>query len=259
MSARRWLAAALALATLTTSTSSFAVPARELLARAVSAEARGDLAGSARAFEELVAAGVDDGDVLYDLGTVYARAERYGEAVWCLERVVRRWPFDLGARENLRATRVRLARRDAGRSGRAVVEHEPPFKVQLGELLPLDLSVPLVVMAELAVIGLWLWRRRARTEMQRVGTAAGMALAAMVGAFALTVVVARRTSPPAAIVLREGLRLGQSARVDAIPDAAVREGERVERLGRDGEFTRVRTLTGHSGWLRTRDLGALGP
>ncbi len=168
-----------------------------------------------------------------------------------------RAPGDLAARRNLRATRVRLARKDAARTGRAVVETQPPLAVQVGELLPYGVSVPLVVLAELAVLGAWVARRRARSELQRVAATAALALALLVGAFGLTVVVARAQRPRAAIVLRGGLRLLQAPRVDGIPEAAVREGERVEVTARDGAFTRVRAPGGAAGWVATGDLGAL--
>ena len=259
MSPRRSLAAGLLCAlALAGAGAAWAVPARELVAKAQAAEARKEWGEAARALEELVAAGVDSNDVLYDLGTVYANGERYGEAIWCLERVVRRSPAELDAQKNLRAARVRLARRDASRSGRAVVETSPPWKVQLGELLPLSVSVPWVVLAELVVIGAWFARRRTHHELGRVGATVVIILAALGGLFGLSVVVARRTSPPAAIVLRQGMRLLQTARVDGIPDESVREGERVELTRREGEFVRVRTLAGKSGWLRARDVGELG-
>jgi len=253
---RRWLTA-LALAGALAGATAWAVPPGELVERALDAEEAGDLPGATRALEELVAAGVDSDGVLYDLGTVYARGERYGEAIWCFERVLLRAPGDLAARRNLRATRVRLARKDAARTGRAVVETQPPLSVQLGELLPYGASVPLVVVAELLMMGAWLARRRATSELQRVGATAALALALLVGAFGVAVVTTRSQRPRAAIVLRGGLHLRQAPRSDGIPDAAVREGERVEVTSRAGAFTRVRAPSGAAGWLTTRDLGAL--
>ena len=234
-----------------------AVPARELAARAASAEARQDWNAAARALEELRAAGLGSSDVLYDLGTVYVQAERYGEAIYCLEQVVRRAPWSFAAQRNLRAARVRLARRDAARTGRAVVELQPPPGVQLGEALPYDVVVPVVVLAELLVLAAWWYRRRSTSELRRVGAAVVLILAAVVGAAGLVVVVARRLSSPAAIVLRDGLRLLQTPRNDAIPDEPVREGERVDVARHEGEFVRVRTLAGHVGWLAGRDVGML--
>lgn len=234
-----------------------AVSARELLDRALTAEARGDLPTAARSLEELVAAGVDSDGVLYDLGTVYARQERYGEAIWCFERVLRRAPLMWAARENLRSTRMRLARRDAGRSGQAVVEQAVPLRVQIGELVPPGWAVLLGVLGELGVV-LSVWRRRRVTsELERVGTTVALVLSLTLTAGALGLVAARRALPPEAVVLHGGLRLRQTARVDGIPDAAVREGERVVRVSRDGVFTRVRTLTGATGWVESSELGAL--
>ncbi|MFO0629514.1 MAG: hypothetical protein U0325_28315 [Polyangiales bacterium] len=233
-----------------------AVSPAELLTRATRAEASGDLPAAIAAMEELSAAGVDGSAVLYDLGTLYARAERYGEAVWCFERVLRREPWSLRAQKNLRATRIRLARRDAGRTGTAVVETQPPTRTVIGELLPLDLAVPLAVLAQLAALALWFARRRSKGELARVGLAAATALTLTVALGVMGVIVARRSIPPGAVVLRDGLRLKRAAgRRD--PRGALREGERVDVLTRDGEFVRVRTIAGRAGWLAGRELGAL--
>ncbi len=234
-----------------------AVSARELLGRALSAEARGDLPTAARSLEELVAAGVDGDGVLYDLGTVYARQERYGEAIWCFERVLRRSPLAWETRSNLRSTRLRLARRDAGRSGQAVVEQAVPLRVQVGELVPLGWSVVLGVIGQLGVV-LAVWRRRRVTsELEGVGMTVALVLSLVLTAGSLGLVAARRALPSEAVVLHGGLRLRQTARVDGIPDTVVREGERVERVSRDGVFTRVKTLGGATGWLESGELGGL--
>jgi len=236
-----------------------AVPAHTLLQRATEAEARHDWNAALRALEELTAAGLDGDDVLYNLGTVYAEAGRYGEAIACFERIVRRSPLALAADRNLQATRLRLARRDAARSGRAVLDTPPPLWVQLGELLPLDYAVPWVFLCELCLLAAFVWRRRTDSELGRVGATAALALSLAAGGFGIAVVTARRASPPAAIVLREGLSLLQGPRVDAVPEAPLREGERVALQLRDGAFVRVVTRAGRTGWMRSADLGELGP
>ena len=48
-----------------------------------------------------------------------------------------------------------------------------------------------------------------------------------------------------------------SPRVDGIPDAALREGERVEVTRRESGFVRVKSASGALGWLPSRELGAL--
>lgn len=249
--------ASLGLCVLLAGGSAWAVSPAELLTRASRAEASGDVSGAIRAMEELTSAGVDGSDALYDLGTLYTRAERYGEAVWCFERVLRREPWSLRAQKNLRATRIRLARRDAGRTGTAVVETQPSTATVIGELLPLDVAVPLAVIAQLAALALWFARRRAKGELARVGLAAATALSLTIALGVVGVIAARRAIPQTSVVLRDGLRLKRAPRIDAIPDATLREGERVRVIGRDGEFVRVRTIAGRAGWLAGRDLGAL--
>lgn len=235
-----------------------AVPASVLAERARASAARGDWNAAARALEELVAGGVDSNDVLYDLGTAYANAGRYGEAIWRLEQVVRRDPLAFDAQANLRAARLRLAHRDAGRTGRAVVETALPFWTWVAELMPLDWAVPLALALELGALAcLLLWRRRRAGEYARVAGAVG---AILLGASALcagSVVAARVALSPAGIVLHDGLRLLRTPEADAIPDAPVREGERVEVLGRQGAFVRVRAASGVAGWLAVRDVGRL--
>jgi hypothetical protein len=189
---------------------------------------------------------------------VYARAGRFGEAIFRFEQVVRRAPFDDDARQNLRAVRLRLAHRDAGRSGRAVVETALPFGTWLAELLPLDWATVLALVSELAAIAAVLAARRRRSgEVSRVGAAAAAVLTAAAAVFFSSVVVARQWDRPAAIVLHDGLHLLRGATADAIPEGPVREGERVEVVAREAAFVRVRVLGGAQGWLASRDVGEL--
>lgn len=235
----------------------WSIPASELLARSRAAATRGDWNASARSLEELVAAGVDDSSVLYDLGTAYAHAGRYGEAIYRLEQVVRRQVFDGDAQHNLRATRLRLAHRDAERSGRAVAETSLPITTALGEVLPLDAAVLLAVLSQLgALVGLWIARRRS-SEGARIGGVASASLFAAAALFALAVLASRARAKPAAIVLRDGVRLLSAPAEDAITAEPVREGERVTWVARTGTFARVETLEGRQGWVRLRDVGAL--
>ena len=258
MSARTLLSGAVFAVAIAFASLASAVPARDLMTRAQSAAARQDWNDSARALEEIVAAGIDSTDVLYDLGTVYARAGRYGEAIWRLEQVNRRTPFASDAQQNLRASRLRLAHRDAGRSGRAVVETATPWAVTLAELLPLDWAVMLTLACELiALATLTARRRRSTGEVTRVSAAAAGIVVTGAALFFGAIVVARQFDPQAAIVLHDGLRLMREPAADSIAEASVREGERVEVLRHDGVFERVRTPSGEQGWLSARDLGAL--
>jgi hypothetical protein len=237
---------------------SWAVPARDLVRRARDAAAHEDWNASARSLEEVLSAGIDSSDVLYDLGTAYAHAGRFGEAIWRLETVTRRSPFAFDAQQNLRAARLSLAHRDAARTGRAVVETAVPFWTWLAELLPVDWAVALTLLSEAIVFACLFALRRGRTgEIARVASAAAGILFVAAGLFTGAIVLARQFTPPAGIVLHDGLHLLRSPAADAMPDAIVREGERVVILARDGTFARVRTPGGETGWLTGRDVGAL--
>lgn len=253
-----WWTALLAGFVLCVSSSAWAVPASELVQRSRAAAAREDWNAAARSLEELVSAGIDSSDVLYDLGTIYAHAGRYGEAIWRLKQVLRRSPFAFDAQHNLRATRVRLAHRDAARSGRAVVETAVPFGTWLAELLPLDWAVSFALACQLGMLMGWLWfRRRRMGEIGRVAGVTAMVLLAAGWLVSASVTVARQVTPSAVIVLRDGVRLLRAPAADAIADVPVREGEQLELLDRQGVFARVRVPGGATGWLATRDLGAL--
>ena len=95
-----------------------AVPTQQLVARSREAASRNAWNDSARALEELVAAGFTGDGVLYDLGVAYARAGRFGEAIWRFEQTTRRGVLALDAQHNLRVTRLALAHRDAALSSR---------------------------------------------------------------------------------------------------------------------------------------------
>jgi hypothetical protein len=234
----------------------WAIPTSELSARARAAADRGDFNASARALEELVAAGIDDETVLYDLGTVYARAGRFGEAIHRFEQVVHRRVFDEDAQHSLRAARLRLAHRDAERTGRAVAEAALPLRTALGELLPLDAAVLLAVLAQLG-LGTSAWIARKKLEGTRIAGIVGATVFALTTVFSWGVVGARVGAAPAGIVLRDGVRLLGAPAEDAIASGAVREGERVTLAERTGAFARVRTAEGRQGWMRSRDVGAL--
>jgi len=236
-----------------------AVPATELTARARAAAARGDWNSAARSLEEIVRAGIDSTDVLYDLGTLYARAGRFGEAIHRFEQVARRNPLALDAVHNLRAARLLLANRDAGRTGRAVAETALPFWTWFAEVLPLDWSVWLTLFAQIAAIAcIVVARRRNSGEMARVGGVAAAVLLTGVTLIGSGMAVARIRETPAGVVLHDGIRLRQSPSPDGIEEAAVREGERLEISSRNGAFVRAITSSGRVGWLSVRDVGELG-
>jgi hypothetical protein len=233
------------------------VSTAELVGRSRAAAVAGDWNASARALEELVAAGIDETDVRYDLGTAYANAGRYGEAIWCFEWVIRREWLRSDAQHNLRASRLRLAHRDAERTGRAVAEQSLPWRETLGELVPADAAVAAALVSQLLLFAaVWVFRKR-RTEALRIAAVCVIVVASSATVLSWSILAARSQSSAAAIVKRDGVRLLAEPSEDAIAGEAVREGERVSLVEKTATFVRARTLSGLQGWLRMRDIGEL--
>lgn len=235
-----------------------AVPARTLLDQARAAASRGDWNASARAYSELVAAGFDHPDVLYDLGTVLARAGRFGEAIHRLEQAQRRAPFDESIGQNLRTARLALAHRDAARTGRAVVETAQDARTWLAELAPRNVLLIAGLLGQLLLAGAWLAARRARrAETAAIGPGLLVLASAMLLVPAVAGLVAQTATPESAVVLHGGTRLGRTPASDTILDEPIREGERVTVAAREGTFAQIRLADGRSGWVPASELGAL--
>ncbi len=222
---------------------------------------RGDYRTAAARYETLVEAGVDDPDVDFNLGASYAREGRHGHAIVAFERAIRLRPSDSAARAALDASRAIVARRQAEREGEAVVDEGAPLGETLFSFLSED-QLALVVLALDALASIVLLalffveRERARIGL---GVAAPLLLAllAATGGGLLSRRGAFSAGPPAVIVaddaiLREGPRADASARGRGL------EGERVEVIGRDGAWARVRLSGGREGWVVADDVVELG-
>lgn len=85
------------------------LPARtapeELFARANALYQQGDFAAAERAYRELADAGIDSGELYYNLGNACFKQNKLGEAVYFWERAARRLPGDTDVRENLELAR----------------------------------------------------------------------------------------------------------------------------------------------------------
>lgn len=77
----------------------------ELFARANAFYQQGDFAAAERAYRELAAAGIDSGELYYNLGNACFKQNKLGEAVYFWERAARRLPGDTDVRENLELAR----------------------------------------------------------------------------------------------------------------------------------------------------------
>jgi hypothetical protein len=233
----------------------------DTFAEANDAAIRGDHAEAQRGYEALEEAGVLDADVAFDLATVHAQQGHYGEAIRYFERTLALRPGDPDAKKGLVDARRVLADRLAAEEGEVeLTEHS-----SLGQALVRDLGegalawtfVVVWLALFVAVAGWRLLRGRARL-VSAVATV--LLLAAVVGDGLL---LATKRG-----VFREGaagIVVSGRARVLEGPDPRARtrhrllEGQRVEVVGREPGYLRVRGPKGERGWVLDGEVGLVLP
>ena len=215
--------------------------------RGLDAYANGEYAAAAEAFREALAE-TPTAPIHHNLALALARMERPGEAVWHLERAVRLAPHEPRYAVKLAALRERLG-----------LPPEPPawWRVR-PRVLPLNGWLGIASIAFVAGLAAWLlpraagWRVGLGTRLLR-----GFAVLALAAALAAAVLIVRDH--------RAGVVTGAEATLRAAPAEAgpatgtARRGQRADRIGRHGDFVRVETETGASGWLPAQAFRPLRP
>jgi len=208
---------------------------------------------AAGAFQALVAAGVDDASVHYDLGNALFRLGRYGPAIVAYERALLLEPGAADAERNLDAAEraaLAAARDDpAAALGRA----ESSWVERLVRRLTADTWATLFAAAWLAGFAGWTVRRLAGERARAVRAVAlalaiaGLAAAPLAGAglWARASLDAERDR---AVIVSARTTLRQGPSTDHPPAFDVREGIRVKVLGEDAGWLKVRLTDGLEGW-----------
>jgi tetratricopeptide (TPR) repeat protein len=210
-------------------------------------------AEAAAAFQALVAAGVDDASVHYDLGNALFRLGRFGPAIAAYERALLLEPGAADAERNLDAAEraaLAAARDDpAAALGRA----ESSWVERLVRGLTADTWATLFAAAWLAGFAGWTVRRlvRARARALRA-VALGLAIAGLAAAPLAGAGLWARASLDAerdrAVMVSARTTLRQGPSTDHPPAFDVREGIRVKVLGEDAGWLKVRLTDGLEGW-----------
>ncbi len=219
----------------------------------------GDLDRAIASYDRLVAAGVDDADVAYNLAVAHGRAGHYGQAIRYFEHSLSLRPGDEEAEQGLAEVRAALGRRQAARDGEALVE-TTPFTEAMVRPFSLSAIGWTVLALDVLFFGFLLLFRRTRSENKRL--ALGIATPVIgvllsLSAFGLAIKSGALHDGQPAIVLTEDAALREGPDRRAERRAEAREGERANIQIRDGEWVKVRLSGGREGWMGEADVGAI--
>lgn len=229
----------------------------EIFERGNAAYFRADYEGATQSYEELLAAGVVDPDVSYNLGAAEAKRGRYGRAVLHFERALWLRPGDDDARQALDEVRAALGRRRAAARGEAEVDAGPPFGEALFGSVSPDVLTVLALVLTLLAFGAGTALLFARRESVRLG----LGVVAVVGAALLTVTglgLAVRSGwldeGEPAVVLRERAPLREGPDTRAAERGHAPEGQRATIVDRERDWRRVHVPSVGEGWMAAEDV-----
>ena len=248
---------ALFLVLVATAPSARADTLEETFARANAAYFRGDYDAASRDYERLIAAGVVDADVSYNLGAVEAKRGRYGAAIQHFERSLWLRPGDGAAESALAEVRAALGARRAAARGESEVEAGSFGEAVFGGISADTLAVLALgfdAILFLALAALLVVRR----ESLRIGLGIASVIAAVglvVGVAGLAVQSGWLDEGERAVVLSERapLREGPDARASERHHAP--EGHRAWVLERERGWARVRVPGVGEGWIERDAIG----
>lgn len=210
----------------------------------------GDGASAISLYETLLASGVNNEDLFYNLGNAYAESGRLVDAAVAYERALRLNPADEDARANLDVVREALLPK-APTAGEI---DEPAVVADWVELLvapfPAEPFAWLAALANALLIALMFVRRRAATARRRRAAALGLiaSLVALVisGSVVLGYGVLAR-DPRGVATENQTMKAGPHPRFEKTDH--VRAGDRVRVLGTDGDWFQIQRQSGTTGWV----------
>jgi tetratricopeptide (TPR) repeat protein len=220
------------------------------------AYAKGDFESAEQAYRAIVARGIRNSRVFYNLGNACFRRNEIGNAILYYEKALRLDPGDADARENLRYASLRIRDR--------IPPDETPFLIALfgkaRDFLSLEQVTRLFValyLGAMTVLAAWILLRRRR------GAALLGALGAILLALALSSggwMVLRAGSLEAhdeAIVLAPKLDVFSGPGNENTLLASVHEGTKVRIHARRDFWVQVTLPDGRAGWLMGETLGVI--
>lgn len=212
-------------------------------AKANRAYQEGRFDAAADGYRDLVAAGVDDPSLWYNLGNAYARQDDLGRARACYERTLRRAPRDADARANLATLKQKLA--DPEPDAHPLLSFARFFTVN--ELM---VATSAMWLCSGVLAALWIRRRREAAGFRAL---VGLVLLLACGGF----LALRMHDDPEgclAVVTPPEVRLYEGAGRDQSTRGGIHAGTCVRVLRSEGDWREVAPPGGLHGWVRAEEI-----
>lgn len=232
----------------------------DIFADANVAASRGDHARAIGRYGELIAAGVHDPDVYFNLGTSLAQSADYPRAILNYERALTIRPNDSKASDNLRSAEKALEETRAEAEGEASIQRSSSIGDAVYQRFTGDgLAYLLLVVNFLFFLALaWAWVRRSRGRAL-YALLVSSAVLLLFSAFGLAVKSGLLREGPRAVVVDDRVALREGPDPRARVRGEVRGGDRGELVDRDGDFAKFRVIGGLEGWAPIGAIGGIDP
>jgi tetratricopeptide (TPR) repeat protein len=229
-----------------------------MFAAANTAASRGEHVDAIRRYQELVAAGVRDPDVYFNLATALAQSGDYPRAIFNYERALALRPGDEKAADNLRDAEQALEEARAVAEGEASIRRASSISDALYRRFTEDgLAYALLTSNVLFFAALaWAWARRRRGQAFYALLLSSAALL-LFSAGGLAVKVGLLRDGPRAVVLEDRIALREGPDPRARVRGEARGGDRAQLVGRDRDYVKLRIAGGPEGWAPEGTVGAI--
>lgn len=230
----------------------------DIFAAANVAASRGDHATAIARHRELIAAGVHDPDVYFNLATSLAQSGDYPRAIFNYERALTLRPSDSKASANLRSAEKALEETRAEAEGEASIQRSSSISDAFYRRFTENgLAFTLLVANFLFFAALaWAWVRRSRGR-GLYALLAGSAVLLLFSALGMAIKAGLLREGPQAVVLEDRVALREGPDPRARVRGETRGGDRGELVDWDRDFVKFRVIGGLEGWAPTTALGRI--
>ena len=222
------------------------------------AASRGDYETAIHNYQMLIEAGVTDPDVYFNLATVHAQSGDYPRAILNFERALIAHPGDEQAEENLHAAERALEERRAEAEGEATIHRSSSATDAIYDELPEDALAYGLLAADFVFFGClaWTWiAHRKGRWLYAFLIGAGVLFA--FSAIGLGQMAGMFREGPRVVALGDRVALREGPYPQAKIRGEARGGDRGVAVDRDGEFLKLRLVSGLQGWAPASAVGLI--